>query len=83
MTFFTQESIKCFERALDISPLCIFAHWGIALCHGPNYNTKAMSRDNFPSGKEAYAHALRVSELLKGAMSITLFTCFFPNEGQI
>ena len=62
----SQEGIKCFQRAVDVSDLCIFGHWGISLCHGPNYNTKAMSRDSFPSAKDAYKHAQRVSELLQG-----------------
>lgn len=69
----SQEGIKCFQRALDVSSLCIFGHWGIALCHGPNYNTKAMSRDSFPSAKEAFKHAQMVSVLLNGRIYICIY----------
>lgn len=63
--FNQEEAIKCFQKALDISPKCVFAHWGISISHGPNYNTEAMSKDSFPSAKEAYFHAQKVLTLLK------------------
>lgn len=33
-----EESIRCFERALDLDPDFALARWGIAYAIGPNYN---------------------------------------------
>lgn len=33
-----EESIACFERALEADPRCAMAHWGIGYAAGPNYN---------------------------------------------
>ncbi|GJP28267.1 hypothetical protein NJB18091_10160 [Mycobacterium marinum] len=33
-----EESIRCFERALDLDPGLAIARWGIAYAVGPNYN---------------------------------------------
>ncbi|MDV3126318.1 tetratricopeptide repeat protein [Mycobacterium sp. 21AC1] len=33
-----EESIRCFERALELDPDLAIAHWGIAYSVGPNYN---------------------------------------------
>ena len=33
-----EESIACFERALEADPGCAMAHWGIGYAAGPNYN---------------------------------------------
>ena len=33
-----EESIACFERALEADPSCVMAHWGIGYAAGPNYN---------------------------------------------
>ena len=38
MGFHHEEAIACFTRALAADPQCVMAHWGIAYCHGPNYN---------------------------------------------
>lgn len=59
-----EEAIFCFTRALEVSSACVMAHWGVSICHGPNYNTKSMSRDAFPSATAAYTHAQKVKELL-------------------
>jgi hypothetical protein len=40
------------------------AHYGISLSHGPNYNTKFMTRDAFPSAQSAYSHAQLANELI-------------------
>lgn len=40
------------------------AHYGISLSHGPNYNTKFMTRDDFPSAQAAYSHAQVANELI-------------------
>lgn len=57
-----EEGIECFKRALTIDRQCAMAHYGISMCHGPNYNTEAMTRGEFPSGKAAYDHALLAFE---------------------
>ena len=49
-----EEAISCFQKALDIDKDCVMAYYGISLCHGPNYNTRAMNRDTFPSAQAAY-----------------------------
>jgi tetratricopeptide (TPR) repeat protein len=33
-----EESVRCFERALDLDPELAIARWGIAYAIGPNYN---------------------------------------------
>ncbi len=33
-----EESIRCFERALELDPDLAVARWGIAYSIGPNYN---------------------------------------------
>jgi len=68
-SFNNEEAINCFKQALVMSSNdnCIAAHWGISISHGPNYNTKSMTRDSFPSARAAYAHAQRVHELLQDA----------------
>lgn len=60
-----EAAIACFQEATRISEECVAAHWGLSLCHGPNYNTASMTRDSFPSAREAYMHAQRAMELLK------------------
>ena len=57
-------AIFCFNKALDINPSSALGHYGIALSHGPNYNTPFMTRDSFPSGEAAYSHAQLANELI-------------------
>jgi tetratricopeptide (TPR) repeat protein len=33
-----EESVACFERAIEADPDCALAHWGVAYALGPNYN---------------------------------------------
>lgn len=33
-----EESMVCFEKALEADPTCAMAKWGLAYCIGPNYN---------------------------------------------
>jgi tetratricopeptide (TPR) repeat protein len=33
-----EESIRCFQKALEYDPDCAMAYWGIAYASGPNYN---------------------------------------------
>lgn len=60
-----EEAILCFHEALKLNPYCPLAHYGISLCHGPNYNTRYMSKDEFPSATDAYGFALRANELIR------------------
>ena len=69
-----EEAIVCFQKALDIDKDCVMAYYGISLCHGPNYNTKAMNRDTFPSAQAAYdtsQQSLKLSQdpVIRSSMS--------------
>src|SRR5215212_11285993 len=33
-----EESVKCFQKALEHDPDCAMAHWGVSYASGPNYN---------------------------------------------
>jgi tetratricopeptide (TPR) repeat protein len=35
-----EESVRCFERAIDDDPDCVLAYWGLAYALGPNYNAQ-------------------------------------------
>jgi tetratricopeptide (TPR) repeat protein len=35
-----EESVRCFERAIDSDPDCVLAYWGLAYALGPNYNAE-------------------------------------------
>jgi tetratricopeptide (TPR) repeat protein len=35
-----EESIRCFERAIEADPDCVLAYWGLAYALGPNYNAQ-------------------------------------------
>lgn len=37
------EAIRSFHRAAELDPGCAMAWWGVALCHGPNYNDPVMT----------------------------------------
>jgi tetratricopeptide (TPR) repeat protein len=58
-----EEAVECFKRALQICPNCPMGHWGVSVCHGPNYNTVSMTRNAFPSATDAYYFAVRAQEL--------------------
>ena len=36
--FHREEAAYCFEQAIAKDPTCAMARWGLALCHGPDYN---------------------------------------------
>lgn len=58
-----EASIECFRKALEIDSSSAMAHWAISMCNGPNYNTASMSREAFPSGKDAYEYAQKAGKL--------------------
>ena len=33
-----EESVRCFQKAIEADPACAMAHWGTAYASGPNYN---------------------------------------------
>ena len=35
-----EESVRCFEHAVESDPDCIMAYWGLAYALGPNYNAQ-------------------------------------------
>ena len=73
MGFHHEEAIVCFERCLNLEPRCAMAHFGIAFCHGPNYNfhrgngyySLSAQTTGFPSQREAYAAAQRALALVR------------------
>lgn len=60
-----EEAIVCFQNALKVGGNPIMSHYGISICHGPNYNTETMNRDSFPSAKDAFEHAQKAMSLLE------------------
>ena len=36
--FHQEEGVSCFQRALELDPHCVMAHWGVAYGSGPFYN---------------------------------------------
>ena len=58
-----EEAALCFGKAIEIAPHAAMAHWGLSMCHGPNYNSVSMTRDGFPSAKVAYASAQQAFKL--------------------
>eukprot|EP01052_Picozoa_sp_SAG31_P010322 SAG31_NODE_563_length_14061_cov_15.714224_4_plen_306_part_00 len=71
--FHHEEAIKCFEEALKYDACCAMAYWGVAYCHGPNYNFNrtngyldlGQQEIGFPSMKLANAAIFRAEELVK------------------
>lgn len=63
-SFNHEEAIYCFNEAKSINDNCPIAHYGISLCHGPNYNTKYMTKDDFPSAESAYIYCNKANELI-------------------
>ncbi len=45
-SYFHDEAIACFTKALEADPNCAMAHWGIAYAAGPNYNMPWQLRDD-------------------------------------
>src|SRR5262245_54294278 len=65
-----EESIKCFQKALEHDPGCAMAYWGVAYAAGPNYNVPWELMD--PNGQ---AKALATSfDATKQAMALAAGT---------
>jgi hypothetical protein len=72
-----EEAIACFERAIEADPSCAMAHWGVAYCHGPNYNFHALNgyyivsqqESGYPSMKCAYDAIQRAAAIAKDPSS--------------
>src|SRR5262245_49332537 len=57
------EAIRSFRRAAELDPKLAMAQWGIALCHGSNYNLQADEGQL----KAAYEALKKAQELAKAA----------------
>ena len=61
--YFHDESVACFQRALEADPTCAMAQWGIAYATGPNYNMPwerrdpAMQQDSLAAAYDAISAA--------------------------
>ena len=67
------ESVRCFEKAMQIDPDCAMAHWGIAYACGPNYNKPWEAFDDVDLARSLErAHAATEMALarLEGASSV-------------
>lgn len=64
-SFNHEEAINCFNEALQINNLCPIACYGISISHGPNYNTKYMTKDDFPSAELAYIYCKKANDIIK------------------
>lgn len=62
-----EEAIQCFQKALELGDNPVMAHYGISVCHAPNYNTETMNRDAFPSATDAFQNCKKAVELLANA----------------
>ena len=59
--FHREEAAFCFQQAANRDPKLAMAYWGVALCHGPDYNfhekagfyNKADQDNGYPSLKTA------------------------------
>jgi tetratricopeptide (TPR) repeat protein len=53
-----EESIRCFEHAVEYDPDCVMAYWGLAYALGPNYNAQWEAFDKQALGRAVMrAHA--------------------------
>ena len=76
--FHHEEAIACFEKAAAADPSCAMAQWGIAYCHGPNYNFHAFNgyhvvsqqESGYPSMKAAFEAVQRAAALTEGCASV-------------
>lgn len=58
-----EEAIRSFKRAAELDPALAMAHWGVAICLGPNYNMPADPAQI----KAAYDAAQKARSLAAGA----------------
>jgi len=70
------EAVRSFSRAAELDPDCAMAWWGVAQCHGPNYNdpvmTEQRSADAWAALEKALAkidHASPVEQALIRALA--------------
>ena len=63
-SFNHEEAISCFNESKSINDLCPISYYGLSLCHGPNYNTKYMTKDDFPSAELAYLYCKQANNLI-------------------
>lgn len=52
------EAVRSFTRAAELDPGCAMAWWGVALCHGPNYNDPKMTDERSAAAWDALQKAL-------------------------
>jgi tetratricopeptide (TPR) repeat protein len=74
-----EESVKCFQKALEHDPDCAMAHWGVAYAAGPNYNVpwELMDRNgqakalatSFDATKKAVACASKATPVEQALIS--------------
>lgn len=63
-SYFHDEAVRCFKRALEADPDCAMAHWGVAYATGPNYNMPWERRDaNMKAASLGEAHAATTSAM--------------------
>ena len=62
-----EESVRCFERAIESDPDCVMAYWGMAYALGPNYNAQWEAFDpQVLAAAVARAHAALVDAAHRG-----------------
>lgn len=80
---FNQEAgVKCFEKALDLDPCCVMAHWGVAYGSGPFYNlawrefgeqeaatVTRVAHKHIECARACYAHASELERQLVEALA--------------
>ncbi len=72
-SYFHDEAIDCFNKAIEADPDCAMAHWGVAYATGPNYNMpwerrdEAMRRDSLATCYDATQAALSLVETVTPA----------------
>ncbi|MEM7462433.1 MAG: hypothetical protein AAF362_07090 [Pseudomonadota bacterium] len=72
-SYFHDEAIDCFNKAIEADPDCAMAHWGVAYATGPNYNMpwerrdEAMRRDSLATCYDATQAALALVDAVTPA----------------
>jgi tetratricopeptide (TPR) repeat protein len=55
------EAIRSFKRAADLDPKEAMPYWGIALAHGPNYNSRYVGPDDETAAYDAIQTAAKLA----------------------